>query len=1207
MSQIVAANFSIGQFFKSASMFTPTSSIVTISAISSGSITFTPALSNYTTIRSASLSWLDSSSLSPFYSITGGGSFQSIDSTAFSVLFSFGSTTTIVTQSNSSFIFNSSSIVGASTRQFSISYLTQSIQSYYDDTVEEAYVQLTIDTTNNENSIKFDTGLLNSTTGEVEFTSNTPVKGGIGTSARGIGSFAMGSGSIAQESASIAEGINTLASGLASHAAGINTTASGQAAFSMGIETDADGMASFAAGSGSWAKGTATVAMGIGTIASASGQTVVGHYNLGLGDFNNLFVVGGGSGAATNSRKNLFRVYGGSGASTVGVEINTSETQNLSTIEGFSIIGNTTFQGDISGSVRVGGSNIQLNDDSLNLNATSSFTILDTDRLTGPAPDFNKLVINRFGINFDRSNKSTSPGSKYLWTNSSDRLFYGSNAVILNDGNTLGSTMTIGTNDTNNLQLETNNTTRIFISSSGNVGIGTSSPTERLHVQGNSVFDGSLKFEPTQDPDLAGLDTDSTILFQSSSNTLLGYDLYFRQNGNLVKWKWFEGILETGLLYGGIVTYSGSNVFVSPGSGIIVNHNVTATSEVGPIVDYVTWGPITQSITNISTSQVTYIYIDENGALQQQSTRFTSQQFHDDIPLGAVAHFNYSSISAFGGGVQTVYNQTAQIVNFIDAFGPLKLSGYGLTGQSSSLRLSVGSGISYIHGGFYDTDLQFPSQYETNAQVTASIAYVYSSGSGIRFDTNNNNFYTSLKPNFYDPGTGITASVSNNNWTIQRVYSDPRSGVLYIYYGRNVYPDYQNAIANLSTDSFSEGDTFDFTTFLGFLLLKSNTTDITNTTDNKIIPAGLFRGGGAAGGGGSAVTTLDDLTNVTITSPTNGQALVYNAGVWENGTPVSSSYSITASFITPTGTNAFVQGGNSFGTTALLGTNDTQDLQLETSGSARMTINSSGNIGIGTTSPISTLSVAGGNININDGYSIGGNALGSYIPFLRYNNTGAGVPSSSFGHTTAYITSLGGGVFGTNDLIFYAGGLTQTEIVRIVGSTGFVGIGETSPSARLEIRGSGATSATTALRVENSNASASLVVLDNGNVGIGTTTPSASLHVEGNFQISTGSLYTYGQNTDIDSGSIRTVMSVSTGSYRAAFFDYVLNKSTNARAGTVFSVWNGTSVEWNDVSTNDIGNTAEVNLSVGLSGANVILYASSSTNDWSVKALSRML
>jgi hypothetical protein len=426
--------------------------------------------------------------------------------------------------------------------------------------------------------------------------------------------------------------------------------------------------------------------------------------------------------------------------------------------------------------------------------------------------------------------------------------------------------------------------------------VNTQTASYVLPLNQDVLISGSLKLDPTQDPDPSGLDLDSTVLFQSSSNTALGYDLYIRQNGNLVKWKWVEGILNTGLLYGGVVSYSGTNVFVSHGSGIIVDHNATTGSEISPIVEYITWPAITQSITNIATQQVTYLYIDNTGTLQQQSSRFTNEQYHDYIPLGAVGHFDYTQVSAFGGQVQTAYDQISQISSFVDAFGPLKISGYGITGQPGTLRLSVGSGTSFIHGGFYENNPELPSQITTPTQATASLARVYRSGSGIIFDTNAGNLYTTVDPTVYDrDGDGTLANVGNGNWSIQRIFSDPKTGVLYIYYGQERYTTLLNALQYLPTDPFVEGDTFDFTTFLGYLVLRGNASNLTDTNNNSIINGGLFRGSGQGSGGGVAISNLDDLTDVSITGPTNGEALIYDSGIWQNGIPLNATSASFAS------------------------------------------------------------------------------------------------------------------------------------------------------------------------------------------------------------------------------------------------------------------------------------------------------------------------
>jgi hypothetical protein len=117
--------------------------------------------------------------------------------------------------------------------------------------------------------------------------------------------------------------------------------------------------------------------------------------------------------------------------------------------------------------------------------------------------------------------------------------------------------------------------------------------------------------------------------------------------------------------------------------------------------------------------------------------------------------------------------------------------------------------------------------------------------------------------------------------------------------------------------------------------------------------------------------------------------------------------------------------------------------------------------------------------------------------YIRFSNVfyGSGVPAYGTYIKHQGIANNYGGhslAFGVNN---NSAALNETDILT-VNLTG-IGVRTSSPSATIHSVGSGTTSATTALLVQNANASASLAVLDNGNVGIGTTTPVAALDVSG--------------------------------------------------------------------------------------------------------------
>ncbi len=93
---------------------------------------------------------------------------------------------------------------------------------------------------------------------------------------------------------------------------------------------------------------------------------------------------------------------------------------------------------------------------------------------------------------------------------------------------------------------------------------------------------------------------------------------------------------------------------------------------------------------------------------------------------------------------------------------------------------------------------------------------------------------------------------------------------------------------------------------------------------------------------------------------------------------------------------------------------------------------------------------------------------------------------------------------------------------------------------------------------------------------------------------------------DIDS-TTTTVASVAKATYTAAFFDYVIKKGTNVRAGIVYACHDGTNVEFAETSTTSLGDTSDVTLTVTLDSTNMMFKATTTSNDWSVKSLIRAI
>jgi len=216
-------------------------------------------------------------------------------------------------------------------------------------------------------------------------------------------------------------------------------------------------------------------------------------------------------------------------------------------------------------------------------------------------------------------------------------------------------------------------------------------------------------------------------------------------------------------------------------------------------------------------------------------------------------------------------------------------------------------------------------------------------------------------------------------------------------------------------------------------------------------------------------------------------------------------------------------------------------------------MNSSGNVGIGTTSPSDKLHVGSGNIRLDIGYEIFFTDNGQIRSYDDHHRI-------LFRRTENKLELREHG-----DIIFSSGATSGTETDKmVILANGNVGIGTTSPSGKLEVYGGyifsneaesgagklrvGAAWGYPGLYVETANKDLVfgtnsggirfmpsggnyVYITSSGNVGIGTTSPAGRLDVAGSFYTATGEIKIYPQNNTTEGGQLTLLGAGSYGYY----------------------------------------------------------------------------
>ena len=745
----------------------------------------------------------------------------------------------------------------------------------------------------------------------------------------------------------------------------------------------------------------------------------------------------------------------------------------------------------------------------------------------------------------------------------------------------------------------------LFVSSSGNVGLGTTLPSYRLDVAGsfratsNGYFGAPVSINSTTSPSNVEL----YVVAQAPASRIR------YQNTNTNGESQYQILNDASTV--AYFSLNGTTAATSPNEAFVGStgvFNVTGTT-----VKINTSAEAARIFNNgniaIGTTTDAGFKLDVNG---------TSRFQNNMVVTGSVTatSFTGSLSGSASSATSASFASTASFVN------PLRqdviVTGSLFVSSSNATQFLVGTGSLFVSRsgdiGIGTTtpttklDVvgrgRFGSQDETRAGI-----FVGNPGRIVISNTYGGGYNVFLESNYsYDPfvtmgfGSGtnpLTATPSANfleigsenatfGWSGNVNLNFKSGGATRFMLSRSTY----NFLINTTTDA-------------GFRLDVNGTSRFTN---NMLVTGSVTATSftGSLSGSATSATSASFASTASFVTTAQTASYVLNAvSASFASTATSASFALTASNITPVISND--------ADTRVVTANGNGTLN----GEGNLTFNGQtlsvlygvgdegGEILLGKAATNTTLTGSGITVDVFQNrlrfFEQGGAARGFYLDI----STGGGGASTNLASGGGTVTSIN--TAGTvNGITLTGGPITGAGTITLGGTlsgitpsqlaTSSIMIGSTSIAL-----GVTASSLTGLTSVNATSFTGSLL----GTASFATTATSASFAATSSFAASG---FTVGisqfQTATVASSIVgaNNLFTTPTGSFTGAKYLYTVTSGSNARMGEIFAIWNGGTAQFTDVSTLDIGSTTVVTASVTIVTAQAQLNFQTNTSGWTIKS-----